>query len=105
MAKILRNLDKEKIFEILRKNKKKLRKLQVKKIGLFGSFLKGYGTIESDVDFLVEFNDGEKNFNNYIELAFLLEELMERKIDLLTKEALNPHMKSRILEEAYFETI
>lgn len=30
---------------------------------------------------------------------------MERKIELLTKEALNPHMRSKILEDAYFETI
>ncbi len=82
-----------------------MKKLQVKKIGLFGSFLKGYNTDKSDIDFLVEFNDGEKNFNNFIELAFLLEKLLERKVDLLTKEALNPHMKTNILKEAYFETI
>lgn len=36
ITKILKNLDKEKIFDILIKNTKKLRKLQVKNIGLFG---------------------------------------------------------------------
>ncbi len=51
------------------------------------------------------FTDLTKNYDNFIELVFLLEGLLQRKIDLLTIEALNPYMKPKILKEAYFESI
>lgn len=101
----MKSLIKEDIFAIIKENKEKLKKYHVKKIGLFGSILKGVQTIESDVDLLVEFEEGKKTYNNFIELAFLLENLLQRKIDLLTLEALNPYMKPKILKEAYFESI
>ncbi len=56
-------------------------------------------------DLLVEFDEGKKNYDNFIELVFFLESLLQRKVDLLTIEALNPYMKPKILKEAYFETI
>lgn len=101
----MKPLVKEDIFKLLKENKEKLKKHHVKKIGLFGSILRGEQTHESDVDLLVEFEDGKKNYNNFIELAFLLENLLQRKIDLLTIDALNPYMKPKILKEAYFEPI
>jgi len=101
----LLELDKEKIITLLRKNKEKLKNFHVSKIGLFGSFLKGENSNESDIDFLVEFEEGRKNFDNFIELVFFLEELLQREVDLLTIEALNPYMKSEILKEIQFEEI
>jgi hypothetical protein len=98
-------LSKKKIFKILRNNKKKLKEYHVVKLGIFGSFLRNEDTTESDIDFIVEFEEGEKNFENYIELAFYLEDLLQRKIDLLTLEALSPYMKDKILKETIFEEI
>ena len=46
--------------------------------------------------------EGKKNYDIFIELAFLLEDLLQRKIDLLTIEALNPYIKPKILKETYF---
>ena len=101
----MKALNKEEIFKLLKQHKEKLKMHCVKKIGIFGSVLRGDNTNESDVDFIVEFEDGKKNYDNFIELAFLLENLLQRKVDLLTIEALNPYMKPRILKEAYFESI
>ena len=101
----MKPLIKEDIFKLLKENKEKLKKHHVKKIGLFGSILRGDQTNESDVDLIVEFEEGKKSYDNFIELAFLLENLLQRKIDLLTIEALNPYMKPKILKEAYFESI
>ena len=98
-------LNKEEIFKILKQHKEKLKKRYVLKIGIFGSVLRGDNTDESDIDFLVEFEDGKKNYDNFIEVAFLLERILQRKVDLLTMEALNPYIKPRILKEAYFESI
>ena len=98
-------LNKEEIFQLLQKHKEELKNRHVKKIGLFGSVLRGENTKESDIDFIVEFKEGEKNYDNFIELAFLLERILNRKVDLLTIESLNPYMKPKILKEAYFESI
>ncbi len=101
----MKALNKEDIFKLLKQNKAKLRKHSVKKIGLFGSVLRGEHTNESDIDLIVEFDKGKKNYDNFIELVFVLEGILQRKIDLLTIEALNPYMKPKILKEAYFESI
>ena len=101
----MKHLSKEDIFKLLKQNKAKLKKHNVKMIGLFGSVLRGEHTNESDIDLLVEFDEGKKNYDNFIELVFLLESIFQRNIELLTLEALNPYKKSRILKEAYFESI
>ena len=101
----MKALNKEEIFKILKQHKEKLKKCHVLKIGIFGSVLRGDNTNESDVDFIVEFENGKKNYDNFIELTFLLERILQRKIDLLTIEALNPYIKPKILKEAYFESI
>ena len=101
----MKALNKEEIFKLLKQHKEKLKNHYVIKIGLFGSVLRGDNTNESDIDFIVEFEEGKKNYDNFIELAFLLENILQRKVDLLTIEALNPYMKPRILKEAYFESI
>lgn len=98
-------LNKEKIFELLRLNKVQLQNYGVKRIGLFGSYLRGENKKESDIDFLVEFEEGKKNYDNFIELAFLLEDLFNKKVDLLTPESMSPYLKPYILKEVQFEII
>jgi predicted nucleotidyltransferase len=93
------------IFKIIRQNKEKLSQLGVRQIGLFGSQVRGEASPKSDLDFLVEFVKGRKNYDNYIELCFFLEDLFSKKIDLLTLESLSPHLKEQILREVQYETI
>ena len=98
-------LKKETIFELLRKNKPQLQKYGAKKIGLFGSYVRGANKEDSDIDFLVEFEEGKKNYDNFIELAFLLEDIFNKKVDLLTPESMSPYLKPYILKEIEFEII
>jgi predicted nucleotidyltransferase len=93
------------IFKIIRQNKTKLSQFGVRKIGLFGSQSRGDATAESDLDFLVEFVQGQKNYDNYIELCFFLEVLFNKKVDLLTAESLSPYLKDEILREVQYESI
>ena len=93
------------IFKIIRQNKEKLSQLGVRQIGLFGSQARGDASPNSDLDFLVEFVKGRKNYDNYIELCFFLEDLFNTEIDLLTPESLSPHLKAQILREVQYETI
>jgi hypothetical protein len=74
----------------------------VEKIGLFGSVARGEETEKSDLDFLVEFEDGYETFDNYMELKFFLEDMFQRKIDLVTMEAIRPQMKAAILGEVIY---
>lgn len=98
-------LNREEILKLLRNNRHNLQKYGVKRIGLFGSFVREENNQESDIDFLVEFEEGMKNFDNFINLAFFLEELFNKKVDLLTQESLNPYLKPYILKEVQFELI
>ncbi|HWR57647.1 MAG TPA: nucleotidyltransferase family protein [Thermodesulfovibrionales bacterium] len=90
---------KEEIVSILLSHKKEFETFGVRRIGLFGSFLKNTQRKESDVDLLVEFMRGKKNFRNFMELAFFLEDLLNRKVELVTPESLSPYLKPAILKE------
>jgi uncharacterized protein len=74
----------------------------VKRLGLFGSTARGDNNDESDLDFLVEFRDGGKTFDNFMELSFLLEDVLHRKVDLVTPESLSARMRESIAREVLF---
>jgi predicted nucleotidyltransferase len=73
------------------------RNFGVKRIGIFGSFSRGEEVPESDVDIYVEFSPGKKTFDNYMGLKNFLESLFERKVDLVTYEGLNPHIRENVI--------
>ena len=82
-----------------------LRRLGVKRIGLFGSFQRDEPDAESDVDLLIEFAPGEKSFDNFMALSFLLENELERSVELVTREALSPHIGPHILQNVEYVEI
>ena len=90
---------KDTIFKRILDEKKQLAFYGVKNIGLFGSFVRGDQTPLSDIDILVEFMPEKHTFDNFMEVAFLLEEILERKVELITPEALSPHIGPHILRE------
>jgi predicted nucleotidyltransferase len=93
---------KETILSQIKVQEEQLCALGVKRMGLFGSFVRGRQRADSDVDFLVEFRPGEKTFDNYMHLAFFLEYLLGRPVELVTLESLSPYIGPHILEEAVY---
>jgi len=87
------------IFQRILEKQKQLASYGVKNIGLFGSFVRGEQTALSDIDILVEFMPEKHTFDNFMEVAFLLEELLGRKVELITTEALSPYIGPHILKE------
>lgn len=77
----------------------------MKRLGLFGSFKRDTPTVDSDIDFLVEFEVGQKTFDNFIQLAFLLEDLLQRRVELVTQESLSPYIGPRILAEIEYASL
>ena len=90
---------KQDILQRLQEHNEEIHALGVRRIGLFGSFVREEQTPESDVDVLVEFQPGQKNFDRFMALAFLLEELFQRRVELVTLEALSPYLGPHILSE------
>ncbi len=93
---------KEELFNVLLQYKDTLKSYGVNKIGLFGSFVKDRQNAESDIDLLVEFLPDKKNFRNFINLAFFLEDMLNRKVELVTAESLSPYLKPYILKEVEY---
>jgi predicted nucleotidyltransferase len=87
------------VFSRLREHREAIRSLGVGRLGVFGSFTRNEQHDESDVDVLVEFEKDKKNFDRFMELAFLLEDILQRRVELVTVESLSPHIGPRILAE------
>ena len=96
---------KKEVLDVLEKNKSKLNAFGVRQFSLFGSFLYDQATDESDVDLLVEFEPDKKTFTNFSNLVFYLEELLDRRVEVITKESLSPYIGPHILREAEHVTI
>lgn len=92
-------ITKDIILQRISDEQKQLSFYGVKKIGLFGSFARGEQTPMSDIDILVEFIPDKHTFDNFMEVAFLLEKILGRKVELITQEALSPYIGPHILKE------
>lgn len=90
----------EELLDRLTAEGAKVRALGVRRLALFGSFARDQGNPGSDVDILVEFLPGRKTFDNFVALAGLLEQALQRHVELVTPEALSPYIGPRILAEA-----
>src|SRR3972149_6803529 len=88
--------DKGQIIDLLKQNSQELGKFGVYRIGVFGSFATGQQTPSSDIDLMVEFNAGQKNFRNFMGTASFTEDLLGRKVDLLTPQSLSPYIAPHI---------
>ena len=75
-----------------------LKRYEVAKASLFGSFARGEAKEDSDLDLLVEFK-GKKSLLDLAGLKIKLEELLHRKVDVLTYKSLHPLLRDRILAE------
>ncbi len=75
-----------------------LRKNDVVKAGIFGSFARNEATKKSDIDFVVQFK-GRKSLLDLAGLKIELEEKLHRKVDILTYRSIHPLLKDKILGE------
>ena len=90
-------LSKERILASIREHRSDLRKFGVKKLGLFGSFVRGEQQANSDIDFIVEFD--HKTFDAYMGLKQYLEGLLNCNVDLVLHDVIKSRLRSKILAE------
>jgi len=89
----------------LRRHRGDLRRLGVQRLSIFGSFQRDEPNPESDVDLLVDFAPGEKTLDHFMAVSFLLEEALGRPVELVTREALSPHLGPHILDDVDYVEI
>jgi uncharacterized protein len=92
--------DFEKIRSVLSDQKEFLKnKYRIKEIAIFGSVVRREEGDISDIDILVDFSE-PIGFFAFLELEEYLEQLLGRKVDLVSRKALKPKIGERILKEA-----
>ncbi len=75
------------------------KRFKVETLDIFGSYARGEQDDDSDIDILVTYSQMVSFFTVY-DLKNFLQRKLQVKVDLVSKEFLNPYIKSRVLEEA-----
>lgn len=66
---------------------------------VFGSVARGEARLESDLDILVEMEPG-RSLMDHVALMQDLEDLLQRKVDVVSERALHWYIRDRVLAEA-----
>ena len=94
---------KDYILTTIRENKKELLRFGILKVGLFGSYVRGDESEKSDIDLLIDFDPDHENFENYMAVCNLLEQLFRNeKLEIVTKNGLSPYIGPKILKEVQY---
>ena len=92
------------IFTFISENRDYLRShFHIDTIGIFGSFARGDQSEESDIDFLIEFEENTQNlYELKAELRSYLSSHLRRRVDLAHPKYLKPFVRDEILGEAVY---
>ncbi len=94
---------KEYILSEMKQQKMELQNLGIVSIGLFGSYAREDQSKKSDIDILIEFHPEKENFDNYMTVYDMLENLFaDEKVEIVTKNGLSPHIGPQILKEVIY---
>ena len=74
---------------------------RITKLGIFGSYARGEQTETSDVDILVDYEKAP-TLSKLVDLRTYLSELMDMKVDLVTKNGLKPRIRERVLADVIY---
>ena len=91
----------EEAIKRMRDNWGQISSFDVRSLALFGSLARDEAGSDSDADILVEFR-GPATFDRYMDLKIFLEELLGCPIDLVTRKAIKPGMRTHVEEEAIY---
>jgi Predicted nucleotidyltransferases len=84
---------------ILRAHQTDFKHFEIKSLSLFGSVARDQAGADSDLDVLVEF-EGRATFDRYMGLKLFLEDLIGCRVDLVTRKALRPRLRSSVDRDA-----
>lgn len=94
-------MEQKKVISLIHKHRPDLVKFGVKSLALFGSTARGEAKPESDVDILVEF-EGRATFDRFMDTKYYLEDVLGCRVDLVVPNAIQPRMKSAIMQDLVY---
>lgn len=94
-------MQRDRVLSILRDRWETLQNLGVASLALFGSVARDEAGENSDVDLLVEF-ELPLTFDRYMDVKFFLEDLLEKRVDLVTWRSLKPQLREEVTREVVY---
>lgn len=95
-------MTKENIIEVLRNSTEdSMYKYKARIKGIFGSVARGEESESSDIDVLVDFNEGADLFD-FVGLSLFLEEKLHRPVDIVPTDTIKSDVRNIILKEAIY---
>lgn len=94
--------NKEKLLATISANRVLIKNYGVSALGVFGSFVRNEQSEQSDVDLLVDFSPEKETYRNFIGLAYYLEDLLGRRVEIVTRKGLSPYIGPHILKEVEY---
>lgn len=95
-----KELSAQTILDALEEHSEKLHELGARKIGLFGSFVRGEQKLDSDIDILVTM--ARPSYDDFCNVKFYLEDFFGREVDLVMEDALKPRIRPYIMDEVVY---
>lgn len=91
------------IVNTLKTNRAAMAQFGIRDIGLFGSYVRGEQSKNSDIDILLDFEPDKETYDNYMAVYDLLEQLFKNeKVEIVTKNGLSPYIGTKILNEILY---
>ncbi|KYK33632.1 MAG: nucleotidyltransferase family protein [Theionarchaea archaeon] len=84
--------------EIKQKIRPILKKYNIKRAGLFGSYVRGDMREDSDIDILVEIED-DISLLDFVGIKLEIEDVLGKKVDLVEYDTIKPLIKEKIIKE------
>ncbi|MEO5572509.1 MAG: nucleotidyltransferase family protein [Bacteroidia bacterium] len=99
-------MNKNQILEKLKLTNSALLMYGVNEAGLFGSYVRNENKNDSDIDILIDFENGKETFDNFMKAYDFLEKLFEGyKVQVVTKKGLSPFIGPHILKEVQYAKV
>ena len=92
-------MKRDEVLALATQHQEELKAMGVKSLALFGSVARDEATPDSDVDFLVEFDDRPIGLFDLSRVHLYLEDLLGRKVDVGTPGSLREYLRDRVLRE------
>jgi len=95
-------MNRDEVIDILKMKQKEIESLGVYNIGLFGSFARQENKPESDIDLIIDLDASRKSFDNFMNISMLLEDILNKKVDLLTRESIDTDFYNSIKNDIVY---
>lgn len=97
--------NKKELIQRITSNQQTILSYGVIQLGIFGSFVRDEANEQSDIDFYIDFAPENKTLKNLVGLSTFLQEILGRKIEIVTPASLNKYIGKYIVAEVEYVPI